>query len=50
MDTVEKYHIPEKFLKPVLPSPRYLKEDIILSDNEGNIALEQNSFVLMQFA
>lgn len=45
MDTIEKYHIPKKFLKPVLPSPRYLKEDIILSDNEGNIALEHKQFL-----
>ena len=45
MDTIEKYHIPSKFLKPVLPSPRYLKGDIILSDNEGNIALPQKHYL-----
>lgn len=45
MDTIEKYHIPQKFLKPVLPSPRFLKENIILSDNEGNITLEQKQFL-----
>ena len=44
MDTIEKYHIPQ-FLKPVLPSPRFLKENIILSDNEGNITLEQKQFL-----
>ena len=45
MDTVEKYHIPSKFLRPVLPSPRYLKEDIISSDNEGNVALAQKLYL-----
>ena len=45
MDTIEKYHIPSRFLKPVLPSPRYLKEDIISSDNEGNVALAQKQYL-----
>lgn len=29
----------------MLPSPRFLKENIILSDNEGNITLEQKQFL-----
>lgn len=45
MDTIEKYHIPSKFLKPVLPSPRYLKEDIISSDNDGNVALAKKQYL-----
>lgn len=45
MDTIEKYHIPSKFLKPVLPSPRYLKEDIISSDNDGIVALTQKQYL-----
>lgn len=45
MDTIEKYHIPSKFLKPVLPSPRYLKEDIISSDNDGKVALAQKQYL-----
>lgn len=45
MDTIEKYHIPSKFLKPVLPSPRYLKEDVISSDNDGNVALAQKQYL-----
>ena len=45
MDAIEKYHIPSKFLKPVLPSPRYLKEDIISSDNDGNVALTQKQYL-----
>ncbi len=45
MDTIEKYHIPSKFLKPVLPSPRYLKENIISSDNDGNVALTQKQYL-----
>lgn len=44
-DTIEKYHIPSRFLRPVLPSPRYLKEDIISSDNEGNVALAQKQYL-----
>ena len=29
----------------MLPSPRYLKEDIISSDNEGNVALAQKQYL-----
>ena len=44
-DIIEKYHIPSKFLKPLLPSPRFLKEDIIASDKEGKIALPQKQYL-----
>lgn len=44
-NVIEKYNIPPKFLKPILPSPRYLKEDIIVTDNEGNIALPQKLYL-----
>lgn len=44
-DIIEKYSIPARFLKPVLPSPRYLKEDIIASDQEGNIAVPKIQYL-----
>ncbi len=44
-DTIEKYHIPANFLKPVLPSPRHLKENIITSDEEGKIALPKIQYL-----
>lgn len=44
-NVIERYHIPPKFLKPILPSPRYLKEDIIATDNDGNIALSQKLYL-----
>jgi predicted RNA methylase len=38
--------IPEKFLKPVLPSPRYLKVDIIEPDNSGFPILNEQLVVI----
>ena len=34
--TAEKYRLPSKFLRPILPSPRYLKIDEVLSLNDGS--------------
>ncbi len=45
VDIIEKYKIPSNFLKPMLPSPRYLKDDIILYDNDGNVALPQKQYL-----
>ena len=45
IDTIEKYSIPARFLKPVLPSPRFLKEDIITTDKEGKIALTMKQYL-----
>ncbi len=44
-ETVEKYEIPKIFLKPILPSPKYLKEEIITSDNNGNVTLPQMQYL-----
>lgn len=44
-DTIEKYKIPQIFLKPILRSPRYLKEDIITTDNNGNMASSQMQYL-----
>ena len=40
------YHIPEEFLKPILPSSRYLLADEIKADNQGNPILEKPLFLL----
>jgi hypothetical protein len=33
--TIEEYGIPNRFLKPILPSPRYIKDQIIRADRDG---------------
>lgn len=42
----EKKKIPFEFLKPILPSPRFVKETIIDSDNEGYPLIDKRQFVL----
>ena len=32
-ETIERYEIPKEFLRPILPSPRYIKGDRISSEN-----------------
>ncbi|MBR1400955.1 MAG: Eco57I restriction-modification methylase domain-containing protein [Prevotella sp.] len=32
-ETIERYEIPQRFLRPILPSPRYIKENRIDSDH-----------------
>ncbi|MDI6817108.1 MAG: class I SAM-dependent methyltransferase [Actinomycetota bacterium] len=43
---VAEYEIPDEFLKPILPSPRFLSVDRIQADNIGNPILEQRLFLL----
>ncbi len=45
-DEITKYRIPQKFLIPILPSPRFLKADKIESDKMGHPLIEQNLFLL----
>ena len=33
--TIAEYGIPEQFLQPILPSPRYIKEQVIDADDRG---------------
>lgn len=33
--TIEEYDLPRQFLKPVLPSPRYINESVIRADKDG---------------
>ena len=43
---VAEYGLPLQFLKPILPSPRYLQSDEISSDAVGNPMIEQRLFLL----
>lgn len=43
---IERYQISHQFLKPILPSPRYLPTDEIESDNEGIPLVERRLFLL----
>lgn len=45
--TIEKYKIPDIFLKPILPSPRHLKGDIVTSDKYGNIELDNMQYLFV---
>ena len=44
---VSDYEIPVEFLKPILPSPRYLSIDEIEADSIGNPILERQLFLLV---
>ena len=43
---VEQYQLPVEFLKPILPSPRYLTVDEIEADSVGNPLRERQLFLL----
>ncbi len=43
-ETIKRYNIPQNFLRPVLPSPRYIKGDRI--NNENGLPLVQNQLYL----
>lgn len=45
-EIAEKYAIPSRFLKPLLPSPRYLKTDVIEADADGMPLLDEVDFLL----
>jgi len=42
--TIDRYEIPQKFLRPILPGPRYIKEDKINNEN-GLPALDRQLFL-----
>jgi hypothetical protein len=44
--TIEKYDIPRRFLKPLLPSPRYLASDVIEDEGNGDPAIERRRYLL----
>ncbi len=43
---VKQHRLPRKFLIPILPSPRYLTEDIVQADQKGNPLVEKKLFLL----
>ncbi len=43
---VEKTQIPEQFLTPVLPSPRYLKSDIVVPENNSHLINSERLYLL----
>lgn len=43
---IAKYDLPSEFLRPILPSPRYLPADEIETDEKGNPVLERQLFLL----
>lgn len=44
--TIQAHEIPAKFIKPVLPSPRYLSESIVRADDQGTPKLPKPRFLL----
>ena len=45
-EQINKLCIPSEFLTPILPSPRYLLDDEIFADEQGNPRLERKLFLL----
>lgn len=43
---VRRRRLPEQFLRPILPSPRYLPIDEVGSDDKGDPLLERKTFLL----
>jgi len=43
---IREHRLPVKFLRPILPSPRYLPLDEIHADQNGNPAIERQLFLL----
>jgi adenine-specific DNA-methyltransferase len=45
-EQISQHQIPSELLTPILPSPRYLLDDEIFSDKQGNPSLEPKLFLL----
>jgi hypothetical protein len=45
-EQIDDLHIPSELLTPILPSPRYLLDDEVFSDEQGNPRLERKLFLL----
>ncbi len=45
-DIIKEYSIPKQFLKPILPSPRYLTQDVIAADANGMPEIDNLKFLL----
>ena len=44
-ETVDEYHIPSRFLLPILPSPRYVNCDVIPSGEGGHPIVEKKLYL-----
>lgn len=45
-ETIKQYEIPDRFLIPLLPGPRYLKENVVDSDENGDPLVERKRYLL----
>ncbi len=45
-EEIQRLKLPSQFLIPILPSPRYVKQDIIEADSQGNPILEKKLFLV----
>lgn len=45
-EQIANYQLPTEFFTPILPSPRYLTEEIVEADHLGNPVLSQQLFLL----
>ena len=45
-EKAEQENIPKQFLKPILPSPRFLKTDVIASEDNGYPDIDKKLFLL----
>jgi len=45
-EQIEQHQLPKKFLRPILPSPRYLTEDEIPAKSDGSPTLEPRLYLL----
>ncbi len=45
-ETVARYQIPQRFLRPILPSARHLTTDEVAADEAGNPLIERRLFLL----
>ncbi len=46
LEEIRRLRLPEKFLIPILPSPRYLKQEVVEADEKRNPIVEQKLFLL----
>jgi hypothetical protein len=44
--TIDKYEIPRRYLKPILPSPRYVRDPVIEAGADGTPAVERFGYLL----
>jgi hypothetical protein len=45
-EQVAEFHLPKKFLIPILPSARYLSSDEVLADDHGDPLIERKQYLL----